>query len=43
MSEFGISISLRPFVKALAANYSTTGIFHLGGGQWIARCAELVE
>lgn len=40
MSDFGNPISLRPFVNALAANYDAAGIFHVGGGRWIARCAE---
>lgn len=39
MSEYGKPLTLRQFVKSLAADYGKTGIFHIGG-RWLVRCAD---
>lgn len=40
MSQFGTSITIHQFCTAHAQDYDRTGIYHVGGGQWVPRCAK---
>ena len=40
MTEYGKPISIHQFVQSLNADYSATGIFHVGNGRWVPRCAD---
>ena len=40
MSKYGEAISIHQFCKAHAQDYDHTGIYHIGGGRWVGRCAS---
>lgn len=39
MSQFGNPVTLRQFCQAHARDYDHTGIYHVGAGRWVGRCA----
>lgn len=40
MSKYGDAISIHQFCKAHAHDNDRTGLYHVGGGRWIGRCAS---
>lgn len=39
MPEFGIPVTIHQFCQAHASEYDRTGLYHVGAGRWVGRCA----